>query len=289
MIRRFERPGSARGMPALAQALKAAVLWALGLVAALVAFHTFAVAQPQPWSGQMWFAYVADRLGLFLPFAAFAGGVTIWGRGPAAGRTGVAVLAGLVIGLASYALSEIVSPIADHAARAGDPDLAEIRPFGPRTPAGRLRELRFVEANPPEQYSPGDMARTQPNRVRLLLHIPLALVAFSVINSLLGLQASRLTASLRTPSRRNGRLAIGLAGGLAFFGAAVVASHPGRDWVVVSGVTAAWLPLAVPLLEAVAIGAIVRLRENAPVSGRLIGSLAPPFARNLKHVLSRYL
>lgn len=274
MTRRLAGSGDARALAELAQALKAAVLWALGLVVAIVVFQTFAVAQPQPWSGPGWLAYVADKLGLFLPFAAFAAGVTIWKRSPAARRTGVAVLAGLVIGAASYASSEIVSPLADYTALAGDPDLADTRPFGPTTPAGTLRQLRFVEANPPEQYRLGDLARTPPNRIRLLLHIPLALVAFSVLNGLLGLHASRLTAGLRPPSRRNGRLAIGLTGGLAFFGAAVVASHPGRDWVVVSGVAAAWLPLAVPLLEAVAIGAILRLRENVYVPGWLNGKLA---------------
>lgn len=271
MIRRFESPRAA-----LAQALKATVLLAVGLVAATVVFHTFAVAQPQPWSGLMWLAWVADKLGLFLPFAAFAGGVAIGARCLAPASTRVAVLAGLVIGLASYVSAEIVSPLADYAALAEEPDVADMRPFGPRTPAGTLRQLRFVEANPPEHYRMGDVARTPPNGIRLLLHLPPALVAFSVLNSVLGLLASRLTCSLRAPNRRNGRLAIGLAGGLAFFGAAVVASHPGRDWVVVSGVAAAWLPLAVPLLEAVVIGMIVHLRDNLPVSGRLIGRFALP-------------
>ena len=262
---RYERLGLGRIMSLLAHALKVAVAWTLGLVAAIVVFHTVAVAQPQPWSGLMWLAYVADLLGLLLPFAAFAGGVAIWRRSSAAGRTWVAVLAGLVIGVASYASSEIVNPLADHAALAGDPDLAEMRPFGPRTPAGRLRELRFLEANPPGQDNPGDTARAAPNRVRLLLHMPLALLAFSVINCVLGVRASHVTGALRPPSRRNGRLAIGLAGGLAFFGAAVFASHPGRDWVVVSGVAAAWLPLAVPLLEAVALAAVTRHQDYLPV------------------------
>jgi len=270
MTRRFERPGSTRGMAAMAPALKAAALWALGLVVVIVVFHTIAVAQPQPWSGQMWLAYVAGRLGIVLPFAAFAGGVAIWERNPAAGRTRVAVLAGLVIGLASYASSEVVSPLADYAALAGEPDLAEIRPFGPRTPAGKLRQLRFVEANPPEQYRMGDMTRTPPNGIRLLLHLPLVAVAFSVLNSVLGLQAARLTTALRTPSRRNGRLAIGLAGGLAFFGAVFVAGQPGRDWVALSGAVAAWLPLAVPLLEAMVLEAMI-YREDVSVFGRLSG------------------
>jgi len=265
MTERFERPGAAAGMAGMARALKAAIVWALGLVAAIVVFVTVAVDQTQPWSGWTWLAYLASMLGLMLPFAAFAGGVAIRGRNAAAGSIATAALAGLVIGLASYPLSEVVRPLADYAALADESDLADMRPFGPSTPAGKLRQLRFVEANPPEQYRVGHVTRTPPNRVRFLLHIPLALAVFSVLNCMLGLYASRLTATLRAASRRNGCLAIGLAGGLGFFAAAFAASHPNRDWVAVSGVAAAWLPLAVPLLEAMVLGVIVRYREDVSV------------------------
>ena len=265
MTKRLERHGATAGMAGMAHALKTAIVWALGLVAAIVVFVTVAVDQPQPWSGWMWLAYLAGMLGLMLPFAAFAGGVAIRGRNAAAGSIGVAALAGLVIGLASCALSEGVRPLADYAALADEPDLADLRPFGPNTPAGKLRQLRFVEANPPEQYMVGHVTRTPPNRVRLLLHIPLALAVFSVLNCMLGLYASRLTATLRAASRRNGCLAIGLAGGLGFFAAAFAASHPNRDWVAVSGVAAAWLPLAIPLLEAMVFGVLIRYREDVSV------------------------
>lgn len=261
----FERPTAAAGMAGMARALKAAILWALGLVAAIVVFFTVAVDQPQPWSGWMWLQYLAAMLGLMLPFAAFAGGVAMGRRGPAVGSTWVAVSAGLALGLASYASSEIVRPLADYAALADEPDLADMRPFGPGTPAGKLRQLRFVEANPPEQYRVGHATRSPPNRVRLLLHIPAAFVVFSVLNCLLGLYASRLTATMRAASRRNGCLAIGLAGGLGFFAAAFAASHPDRDWVAVSGIEAAWLPLAIPLLEAMVLAVLIRYREDISV------------------------
>jgi len=261
----FERPTAAASMAGMAHALKATIVWTLGLVAAIVVFVTVAVDQPQPWSGWMWFAYVAGQLGFVLPFAAFAGGVAIWGRNTAVGSTAIAVLAGLVIGLASYASSEVVNPLAEYAALADQPDVADMRPFGPSTPAGKLRQLRFVDANPPGQYRVGHETRTPPNRVRLLLHVPAAFVVFSILNCLLGLYASRLTATLRDASRRNGCLAIGLAGGLGFFVAAYAASHPNRDWVAVSGVAAAWIPLAVPLLEAMVLGVMIRYREDVSV------------------------
>lgn len=253
---------AATGMTGMGHALKVAGTCALGLVAAIVVFVTLAVDQPQPWSGWAWLAYLAGRLGFILPFAAFAGGVAIWRRGPAARSTWVAVWAGLVIGLASYVSSEIVGPLANYAALADEPDLADVRPFGPSTPAGKLRQLRFVDANPPEQYGLGDAARTPPNYVRFLLHLPMALVVFSVLNCMLGLYATRMMFTLRPATRRNACLAIGLAGGLGLFAAAFVAGHPNRDWVSVSGVAAAWLPLTIPLLEAMVFGVIVLYRED---------------------------
>lgn len=262
MTGRFERRRAAAGLTGMGQALKAASICALGLLAVIVVFFTLAVDQPQPWSGWAWLEYLAGRFGFILPFAAFAGGVAIWRRGPAAGSTRVAVWAGLVIGLASYASSEIVSPLANYAALADGPDLADVRPFGPSTPAGKLRQLRFVEGNPPEQYSLGDAARTPPNYVRFLLHLPVAFVVFSVLNCMLGLYATRLTSTLRSATRRNACLAIGLAGGLGLFAAAFVAGHPNRDWVSVSGVVAAWLPLTIPLLEAMVFGVIVLYHED---------------------------
>ena len=262
MTGRFERRRAGAGMTGMGQALKAASICALGLVAAIVVFVTLAVDQPQPWSGWAWLEYLAGRLGFILPFAAFAGGVAIWRRGPAVGSIWVAVWAGLVIGLAGYASSEIVGPLANYAALADEPDVADVRPFGPSTPAGKLRQLRFVDANPPEQYSLGDAARTPPNYVRLLLHLPVALVVFSVLNCMLGLYATRMMSTLRSATRRNGCLAIGLAGGLGLFAAVFVAAHPNRDWVSVSGVAAAWLPLTIPLLEAMVFGVIILYSED---------------------------
>jgi len=262
MIGPFERRRTTAVMTRMGRALKAASICALGLVAAIVVFVTLAVDQPQPWSGWAWLEYLAGRLGFILPFAAFAGGVAIWRRGPASGSTRAAVLAGLAIGLASYASSEIAGPLANYAALADEPDLADVRPFGPSTPAGKLRQLRFVEANPPEQYGLGDAARTPPNYVRFLLHLPVALVVFSVLNCMLGLYATRMMYTLRSATRRNGSLAIGLAGGLGLFAAVFVAGHPNRDWVSVSGVAAAWLPLTIPLLEAMVFGAIILYLED---------------------------
>lgn len=280
MIARSKRFVGRSGAGDFARALTAATAWTIGLVGAIIVFLTAAVSQPQPWSGQMWLAQVTGLAGLILPFAAFAGGAAI--RDGSVDRRGTvtAALAGLVIGLAGYASAEVVSPLADYAALADEADVAEIRPFGPRTPAGTLRQLSFLEANPPQTYRVGDPARTPPDRVLLLFHVPIALVVFAVLNCMLGHFVSRLTDAMRAPSRRNVRLAIGLAGALAFFGAAFLASHPERDWVAVSGVAAAWLPLAVPLVEALVLVTIIRHRDSLPVPGAFDSRFRLPLQEN---------
>ena len=265
MIARNKRFAGSSGAGDLARALTVATAWTIGLVGAIIVFLTVAVSQPHPWSGQMWLAQVTVLVGFILPFAAFAGGAAIRERRFGRRGTAIAALAGLVVGLAGYASAEVVSPLADYAALADDADVAEIRPFGPRTPAGTLRQLSFLEANPPQAFRVGDPVRTPPNRVLLLFHVPIALVVFAVLNSILGHFVSRLTATMRAPSRRNVHLATGLAGGLAFFGAAFLAGHPGRDWATVSGIAAAWLPLAVPLVEALVLATIIRHRDSPPL------------------------
>lgn len=280
MIERSKRSRGRSGAGDIARALTATTAWTIGLVGAIVVFLTVAVSQPQPWSGHMWLAQVTGLVGFILPFAAFAGGVAI--RDGTFGRRGtvIAGLAGLVVGLAGYASAEVVSPLVDYAALADDPDVAEIRPFGPRTPAGTLRQLSFLEANPPQAYRVGDPARTPPNRVLLLFHVPIAFVAFAALNCMLGHFVSRLTNALRAPSRRNVRLATGLAGGLGFFGAAFLAAHPGRDWVAVSGILAAWLPLAVPLVEALVLVTIIRHRDSLPALGAFDRRFRLPLQEN---------
>lgn len=265
MIARSGRFSGRNGAGDIGRALTATIAWTIGLVGAIIVFLTVAVSQPQPWSGQMWLGQVTGLVGFILPFAAFAGGAAIREAGFGRRGTVIAALAGLVVGLAGYTSAEVVSPLADYAALADDADLAESRPFGPRTPAGKLRQLSFLEANPPQAYRVGDPARTPPNRVLFLFHVPIAFVVFAILNCVIGHFISRLTDALRAPSRRNVRLATGLAGGLAFFGAAFLAGHPGRDWVTVSGVAAAWFPLAVPLVEAFVLATIIRHRDSPPV------------------------
>ncbi len=259
-------------MKALWDALRPALLWTGVLVCMVVVFHALAVAQPRPWSVWDWLSFVSLQVGLIIPFATFAGGIALaHTRGR---RTRLVWMAGLIAAVTAYAMSEFVSPLADYADWARNGEVVETRPFGPRTPLGTLRQLSFVEANPPEEYTLGDSARTPPNRVRLLLHMPLALSAFALLNTLLGLLTAGLTSTLPPPSRRNARFAVGLAGGLAYFTAVYFAAHSDRDWLNVSGVLAAWLPLAVPLVQVVVFTGVIRHREG--LLGDLVLSAARP-------------
>ena len=262
-------------MKGLGAVLKPTLQWTGVLVCMIVVFHTLAVAQPRPWSGWDWLSHVSARAGLIIPFAAFASGIVLvhkWRH-----RTRLAWAAGLLAAITSYTLSDVVSPLADYAEFASAEEAAETRPFGPRTPLGTLRQLRFVEANPPSGSSlRRDNASMPPNRVRLLLHRPLALSVFALLNMLLGLLTADLTRALPPPARRNARFAIGLGSGLAYFTAVYLAAHHDRDWLNVSGVLAAWLPLAVPLVQAVVFTGVIRHREGLHDDPVLSAARPPP-------------
>ena len=264
-------------MKSLTVVLKSTLQWTGVVVCAIVVFHALAVAQPRPWSGWDWLSHVSDRAGLIIPFAAFASGIVLLRKWRL--RIRLAWMAGLIAAVTAYALSEFVSPLADYAEYASAEEAFETRPLGPRTPFGKLRQLRFVEANPPVGGSPlSSDASTPPNRVRLLLHLPLAMGVFTLLNMLLGLLSAELTRALRPPSRRNARFAIGLAGGLAYFAAVYFASHPERDWFNVSGILGAWLPLAVPLIQAAALAGwiLIRYREGFLGDPALSGTRPSP-------------
>ena len=257
----LERSAGGRFANGVMCAVKPAFAWTGGLMCVVVLFHILAVSQPSPWSGWDWISFVVGKAGFVLPFAAFAGGIGLSRLWPRCRKAGV--VAGLIVGVTVYTLSAFVLPLADHAAMAGDPELIEPQAFGPDTPFGLLRTIRHVEANPLQEYrlSVHDPALTPPNWLRVRLHLPAVMAAFAFVNILLGLLAADLTSGFRRPARRNARFAIGLAGGAAFWATLYLACHPTRDWVNVSGVVAAWLPLAEPLTQAFLLAVLVRHRE----------------------------
>lgn len=211
-------------------------------------------ARGASWSWWSW--AITSDLGHLLPFLLFASGValrSIPGRPFIPGRT-VALIAVALAGVC-YSLDAWISPeLRDRYLGSTGAASADVRRFGPKTPIGLLRNLRYVEANPPAEYSLA-LATPQeapPNVLQWRLHRPVAHATFGIISVLLGILSAELTASLRRATRRNARLAIGVIGGLAFFGCMELASPVPPfllDGTMRSGVLAAWVPLAFPVLE----------------------------------------
>lgn len=226
---------------------------------------------PYEWSASSlrWAWGVTEDAALALPFLIFAGGVAlvgVLGHSRRLVRTAVAV--GISVGAVSYALGAWVAPeVHSRFLAALDPETVDLQRFGPRTPTGILENLRFVEADPPVEYTLSVSApqRFPPNVLRWELHRPPAIAAFAVVNVFLGVLAAILTLDFSRRAQRNARLAIGVFGGIAFFACLAAASPVEpfvRDGIMRSGVLGAWAPLVFPLVQAFVLVYLVRRRER---------------------------
>ena len=214
-----------------------------------------------------WFWSVVNDLGFILPFLLFAGGVKLAQvMGYSRRLLPTALAFGLAVGAVSYYLAAWGAPELE--SRYWDTlgaETVEQRTFGAATPPGILRNLRMVEDNPPAEYSLGvsNPSQAPPNVLRWRLHMPIAMAVFGLINTLMGVLAAQLTENFGRGPRRNVLLALGVLGGLAYFGAVMIAGpiEPFlRDGTMRSGVVAAWIPLVVPLLLASVLFGIARKR-----------------------------
>ena len=222
-----------------------------------------------PDTAMWWVNQTSANVGFVLPFLSFAVGIGM-AREFARSRHLIrfAVTIGFALGALSYLTVDWVAPAASFRERivSGSATPESIR-FGPGTPPGLLRTLRFVEANPPTEFSMSvdTPSRHPPSILRWQLHQPVVMVVFGILNLLLGVLAARVTADLRRHSRRNARLAIGMLGGIAFFACVMIAS-PIRpflqDGTLRSGIVSAWVPLALPLTEALLLGHLIRRRRG---------------------------
>lgn len=258
------------------RALWPAFGWAFALTVPLLCIELVGVLQGRQRSFWDWLGFVAMDLGFVLPFTTFAAGIRHHCV-PRRTSRGAAIGAGIVAGSTTYFLWALAGPLAEHAAVAREDRIdAASSPFGADTPAGILRNIRYVEANPPEDgnysLSIDQPERAPPEWLRLLLHMPIVLAVFAVINTVIGLLIAQLTSGLPPPVRRNARLGAAVAGGVAFFAVVASAGSYARDWTETSGVLAAWGPLALPLAEAFALWAWVRVRSHgSPPTGEPIG------------------
>ena len=214
-----------------------------------------------------WIEHIANDFGLVLPFLLFGSGVALAETNvPSRRLTRSAIGTAVLLAAFAYVLGAWVSPVLEDRQRANrGAEAADMRQFGASTPPGITRNLRFVEANPPSEYSlaVGEPHQFPPNILRWHLHFPVVLALFGVANVFLGALAARLTTTVGGNLRRSVRLAIGVVGGLLFFVCVEVSSPiPAflRDGTLRPGVVTAWLPLAVPLIEALVLFLLVRRR-----------------------------
>lgn len=252
------------------RAISVAVLPWLGLLAVLQTVVT-PEWPPYTWSGSLaqWASVVVGNIGLFLPFLLFAGGsalVRVVGFSRRVARVAIAI--GIVAAAVAYLCSAVFRPTLVHRTmteQVENPE--EVRPFGPYTPAGLVRNLRFVEENPPGEFSLSiNQSRNRPPNVLVWeLHRPIAMAVFGIINLFLGMLTAEATIGMRRPRQWNTRLAIGVVGAIAFFSLMEIGSPVQaflRGDPMGSGILSAWGPLALPVTEALLLGYLVWRRRS---------------------------
>ena len=243
------------------QALKSTMAWTATATALLLVQHIArAGLRPFWWLIE---AATSNAAGV-LAFAAVAGGLRLAGfRGR---RFRAAAVAGLILAVATYVMSALVTPLAEYAGFAwGGRYGKDIEMFGIQTPAGILRNLEYVREHPPAEYSLSieHPDRAHPARLVLFLHLPAATAAVALLNTFAGLLLGRATAGTGPRTRRRMRWSVALVGTLALVVAMLLAQGPNRDWETVSGVVAAWAPLLAPAVQIGILALVARRRSVA--------------------------
>jgi hypothetical protein len=225
------------------------------VVLTAVALASVYLSNSTPPALESWWGFLqalASRLWVIYPFVAFAGGLAASSRprGTRAASTSVIVVTVLLGGIA-YVTGVLLVPVAElEADRRAGIDVEARYPLGAETPGALARQRAAVLERPPHEYrfSVDRPFEHPPNWLTYLLHQPVALYVFAVVNALLGLAVGWSTTGLSPPRRRQVRWFIGIAAALAFY---VVAAW-GTQWVRASpensGIVGAWLPLTLPLL-----------------------------------------
>lgn len=239
-------------------------------VLTLVALSSLYLSTPDlPTRGSWWglLHATASRLWIVFPFIAFAGGLagSAGERRPGSAATAVTLTVGL-LGAMAYVCGAFVAPIAELEADRLIGIRDEVRyPMGAQTPQGLLRQRAVVVERPPATYrfSVDRPLEHPPNWLTYLVHQPLALYVFALLNALLGLLVGWSTTGLSPPQRRHLRWFAGIVTGLIYAAAAAFGTAWVRASPANSGVVAAWLPLSLPLLM-LALGLLRRRHRHRP-------------------------
>lgn len=189
---------------------------------------------------------VLSRLAIVLPFAAFAGGLSVEvGVRGAPARVMACILS---VAVFVYVASAVLVPIVEF--RAEPPDRAvSTFPLGAETPSALLAQHRAVVLDPPAAYSfsvSQPLARP-PNWILFKLFQPGVAAMLASLSCLVGVRAAAETALLEPRRRRLLRWSIGVGFAAAYLAAAILGSEWVRQDPTNSALTGAAAPLAIPL------------------------------------------
>jgi hypothetical protein len=181
-----------------------------------------------------------------LPLTVFAAARHFGGQGQ--GRALWISLA--IVALLSYGLEAGLDPQIQHRQETAGPATAVgYGSLGPSTPLELSKRKRYIVAHPPERYS-FDVDRplaTPPNWLDFLIHSPVAFSLFVILNGCLGaVLGRRYSGRNRSAARR--LWLFGILSGASFMIPAIAAGDYVQASLSASGMAAAWLPLALPLL-----------------------------------------
>jgi hypothetical protein len=226
---------------------KPLIAWTATLAVAVLAYSALVdLAQEQPLLvGQLASALPGLASGL-LPLTVFAATIKFGGRGERRLLWGNLV----VVALLSLGLEAGLDPQIQHRQRTGSQEtVSGYGDLGPATPFELSKRKRYIVEHPPELYSL-DVDRplaTPPNWLDFLIHSPIAFSLFVILNGCLGaVLGRRYSGRNRSASRR--LWLFGILSGASFMVPAMAAGDYVRTSLTASGIGAAWLPLALPLM-----------------------------------------
>lgn len=244
-------------------------------VLTLVALASVYLSGSTPPALRSWWGFLqasASRLWIIYPFVAFAGGIAASSQPRKTKAASMSVImVTVLLGGVAYVTGGLLVPVAElEADRRAGIDVETRYPFGAQTPGALAAQRAAVLERSPDKYrfSVDRPFEHPPNWLTYLIHQPVALYVFAILNALLGLLVGWSTTGLSPPRRRHVRWFIGIVSGVVFY----VAATLGTDWVRASpensGVVGAWLPLVLPLLALIGTYVGWRSRERPELHDR---------------------
>lgn len=200
-------------------------------------------------------------VGVLLPFAAFAGGLTASAEVTPPRVAGYA----LPVAALAYLLTAYVVPIVRYEVDRDQPtELALESRIGPEIPSA-MRELKNRnEANPPPEFSfsTDEPYNRAPRWITHQIQGKMVMALFALFAALIGQQVGVLTGGHSPPTRRNARWALGLLTATLFFAAQAAGGNWLRADLTRSVSLGTWGCLIVPTMELLVVYRLALRRQR---------------------------